>query len=78
MKIEAEVDGTFELLQTMAQGLKQLICNKPKQFQEIRRLIDNLVPDETLIHLDYTKSYKPRHQNEIQSARFESKLFSIF
>ena len=62
----------------MAQGQKEHICNKWKQFQEIWRLIDNLVLDELFIDLDYSKKYKSKHQNEIQSGYFGSKSFSLF
>lgn len=78
MKLEADVDETFELRQTMAQGLKEHICNKWKQFQEIWRLIDNLVLDELFIDLDYSKKYKSKYQTKIQSAYFGSTSFSLF
>ena len=34
--------------------------------------------EEILIYLDYSGNYKAKHQNEIQSAYFGNKFFSLF
>ena len=34
--------------------------------------------EEILIHFDYTKNYKSKHRNEIQSAYFGNKSFRFF
>ena len=34
--------------------------------------------EEILIHLDYNENYKSKHQDEIQSAYFGNKSFSLF
>ena len=34
--------------------------------------------DEIFIHLNYKKSYKSKHQNEIESAYFDNKFISFF
>ena len=78
MRSEADVDEALNLWQSMVQVLKEHIYTKRKQFQEIRRLTDNLSPDELLIHLDYSENYKSKHQNEIQSAYFGNKSLSLF
>ena len=76
MRIEADIDKTLNIWQSMVQVLKEHIYTKRKQFQEIRRLTDNLSPDKLLIHLDYSENYKSKHQKEIQIAYFGNKSFS--
>ena len=58
MRIEADIDETLNIWQSMIQVLKEHIYTKRKQFQEIRRLTDNLSPDKLLIYLDYSENYK--------------------
>ena len=48
------------------------------QFTETTRITNHLNEDEILIHLNYSRNYKWQHQNEIQSAYFGSKTFSLF
>ena len=58
--------------------LKEHIHYKWNQFKEIHRITDSLTMEEILIHLDYSKNYKSKHQNEIQSAYFGNKSVTLF
>ena len=58
--------------------LKKHIHYKRRQFKEIRCITGSLTMEEILIHLGYSENYKSKHQNEIQSAYFSNKSFSIF
>ena len=62
----------------MVEILKEHIHPKRRQFQEIRRLTDNLSAEQILIHLDYSENYKSKHQKEIQSAYFGNKSSSLY
>ena len=79
-KVRTEVDiaEALGLWQSMVEVLKAHIYTKRRQFFEIRRITENLNEGELLIHLDYSENYKCKHQNEIQSAYFGNKSFSLF
>ena len=76
--IEVDVHEALGLWQSMVETLKEHIRYKRRQLKEIRRITDSLTMEEILIHLDYIENYKSDHQNEIQSAYFGSKSFSLF
>ena len=78
MQMELDIDEALELWQSKVQILKQHIFTKRQQFAEIRRITENLDEDELIIHLDYSENYKCQQQNEIQSACFGHKQFSLF
>ena len=50
--------------------LKKHTHYKQRQLKEIRRITDSLTMVEILIHLDFTKNYISKHQNEYQYAYF--------
>ena len=78
MRIVTDIDEALNLWQSMVEILKEHTHTKRRQFQLIRRLTDNLSAEQILIHLDYSENYKSKHQNEIQSAYFGNKSFSLF
>ena len=79
-KLMAEVDAdeALRLWQWMVKSLREHIHYKRRQFKEIRRITDSVAVEEILIHLDYSKNCKSKHQNEFQSAYFNNKSFSLF
>ena len=78
LMLEADADEALGLWQSMVEALKEHIHYKRRQFKEIRRITDSLTMEVILIHLDYSEKYKLKHQNEIQSAYFGNKSFSLF
>ena len=76
--VEADAGEALGLWQSMIETQKEHIHYKRRQFKEIRRITDSLTMEEILIHLDYSENYKSKHQNEIQSAYFGNKSFSLF
>ena len=51
---------------------------KRAQNTHYNRLKGNLKTNEFIIHVDYSENYKDKEQDEIQSACFGHKSFSIF
>jgi len=78
IKLQVPINDALALWQTTIETIKLHIHTKRRQFAEIRRLTDNLSDNEMLIHLDYSENYKCKEQNEIQSAYFGNKSFSLF
>ena len=58
--------------------MKAHIFIKRTQNTHYNRLKENLKTNEFIIHVDYSKNYKDKEQDEIQSAYFGHKSFSIF
>ena len=58
--------------------LKEHIHYKRSQFKEIHWITESLTMEEILIHLDYSKNYKSKHQNKFQSAYFGNKSVKLF
>ena len=76
LMVKADADEALGLWQSMVETLKEHIHYQQRQFKEIRRITDSLTMEEILIHLDYSESYKSKHQNAIQSAYFSNKSFN--
>ena len=76
--VVADADEASGLWRSMVEMLKEHIHYKRRKFKEICRIADSLTIEEILIHLNYSKNYKSKHQNEIQRAYFSNKLFSLF
>ena len=51
---------------------------KRTQNTHYNRLKENLKTNEFIIHVDYSKNYKCKEQDEIRSAYFGHNSFSIF
>ena len=68
----------LELCAETITDMKQHIHRKRVQFKEIESIKKHLVEGQLLIHLDYSENYKAKHQNEIQSAYFGGKTFTLF
>ena len=60
------------LWQSIVETLKGHTHYKRTQLKEICRITDSLTMEETLIHLDFDKSYKSKHQNEFQCTYFST------
>ena len=58
--------------------MKAHIFVKRTQNTHYNRLKENLKTNEFIIHVDYSKNYKDKEQDEIQSAYFGHNSFSIF
>ena len=58
--------------------MKAHIFVKRTQNTHYNRLKESLKTIEFIIHVDYSKNYKDKEQNEIQSAYFGHNSFSIF
>ena len=62
----------------MVLELKEHIHRKRIQASAYNACKIDLAPGETLIHIDYSESYKTKQQDEIQSAYFGQSTFSLF
>ena len=71
MMVSYQLDDALELWQQKIARLKQHIFIKRIQFAEIQKLEENSTENQLLIHLN-------QQQNEIQSAYFGNKSFSLF
>ena len=58
--------------------LKAHVFIKRTQDTHYNQLKENLKTNEFIIHVDYSKNYKDKEQDEIQSAYFMHNLFSTF
>ena len=58
--------------------LKMHIIVKREQKRFYNNVKDNLEENEVLVHVDYSKSYSDKDQQEIQSAYFGHNTLSIF
>ena len=72
------VSNTLDLWTQTIDDLKQHIHRKRVQFSAIEGIKKNLTEGQLLTHLDYSKNYKAKHQNEIQSAYFGGESFTLF
>ena len=73
-----DVEEAIELFNEQVKILKEHIFVKRTQNKHDNRLKENLKKNEFIIHIDYSKNYKDKEQDEIQSAYFRHNLFSIF
>ena len=73
-----DVEEAIELFNEQAKILKVHIFVKRTQNTQYNRLKENLKTNEFIIHVDYSKNYKDKEQDEIQSAYFGHNSFSIF
>ena len=76
--MRTDIEESLVSWQNRVEIIKAHIYTKRRQFAEIKRITDELGKDEIMIHLDYSENYKCKHQNEIQSAYFGNKGFSLF
>ena len=77
-KITNNQTNVSELWADTVEELKQHIHRKRVQFAAIENIKNNLSDGQLLTHVDYSENYKAKHQNEIQSAYFGGKSFSLF
>jgi len=76
--MKTDIEESLVSWQNKVEIIKAHIYTKRRQFAEIKRVTDDLGEDEIVIHLDYSENYKCKQQNEIQSAYFGNKGFSLF
>ena len=76
--MRTDIEESLVSWQNRVEIIKAHIYTKRRQFAEIKRITDELGKDEIMIHLDYSENYKCKQQNEIQSAYFGNKGFSLF
>ena len=69
---------TLDLWTETIDAIKKHIHRKRVQFRAIENIKKNLVEGQILIHLDYSENYKATQQNEVQSAYFGSRTFTLF
>ena len=75
---DSDSDSDVDMFKASVTVLKKYIYSKRVQNREYNRIKESLDHWEILVDVDYAKSYKNVHQNEIQSAYFGSSIFSIF
>ena len=68
----------FNMFNTQMPVLKKHIFVKREQNTFHNNVKDNLEENEVLVHVDYSKSYSDKDQQEIQSAYFGHNTLSIF
>ena len=73
-----DVEKAIELFHEQVKILKAHIFIKRTQDTHYNQLKENLKTNEFIIHVDYSKNYKNKEQDEIQSAYFSHNSFSIF
>ena len=72
-KMKTDIRESLVSWQNKVEIIKAHVYTKRRQFAEIKRITDEIV-----IHLNYSENYKCKQQNEIQSAFFGNKGFSLF
>ena len=78
VKITQTFEETVNLLKESIEELKHHILRKRIQNSCCQNMKATLAPDDLLIHVDFSESYKNQQQNEIQSAYFGNTTFSLF